>query len=113
MDLPEAAIGFNPMGLHTFPMSFTGTSARTSAALKPGGYTLRATQDCWIKLGDGTVTAAAISATSTPPSSPNDTVKLFANTDYPLTIPASSYLAVIRASADGELLITGPWQAQP
>lgn len=113
MDLPEAAIGFNPKGLHTFPMSFTSTSARTTAALKPGGYTLRPTQDCWVTLGDSSVTAAAISATSTPPSSPNDTVKLFADTDYPLTIPASSYLAVIRASADGELLITGPWQAQP
>lgn len=113
MDLPEAAIGFNPIGLHTFPMAFTGTSARTTAALKPGGYTLRPNQDCWVKLGDGTVTAAAISATNTPPTSPNDTVKLFANTDYPLTIPAGKYLAVIRASSDGELVITGPWQAQP
>lgn len=112
MELPEAVIGFNPFGLRTFPMAFTGTSARTTAALVPGGYTLRPTQDCWVKLGDSSVVAAAIGATTTQPS-PNDTVKIPANTDQPLTIPAGKYLAVIRASADGELMIHGPWQAQP
>lgn len=110
----QAIYGTNPMGLRTFPMSFTSTQSRTSAALVEGGYVLRATQDCWVKLGNSSVAAAAIAPTTTQPTSPNDTFKLSANVDKAITVPMNGrYLSVIRASVDGELLIEGPWQVQP
>jgi hypothetical protein len=111
--LTEASAGFNPMGLHTFSMSFGAASTRTTGPLKPGGYTLRATKDCWVRLGDSSVVASPAAVTTTQPASPNNTIKLFADVEYPLTIPAGSYLAVVRDASDGVLLITGPWQMQP
>ena len=41
----QAIFGTNPIGLRTFPMSFTSSTTRTTAALVGGGYVLRATQD--------------------------------------------------------------------
>ncbi len=106
----EAIEGANPFGARSFPMSFTAASAATAAALKPGGYSLYATQDCWIKLGTSAPTAAAIAPTTTQPS-PNDSIRVRAGIVYPLTIPAAgAFLAVVRDTADGVLDVNGPWQ---
>lgn len=113
----EAVLGANLFGACSFPIAFTNTSQRTAAALKPGGYALECTQDCWIKVGDNTVVAAAVSATLTQPS-PNHTMRLRAGKVYALTIPKNAtvsgsdncYLAVIRDTADGTLDLTGPLQ---
>lgn len=106
----EAINGANPFGARTFPMSFTSASSATAAKLKGGGYSLYATQDCWVKLGTSAPTAAAIAPTTTQPA-PNDTFRLRAGILYPLTVPTGgAFLAVIRDALDGVLDINGPWQ---
>jgi len=113
-DLP-AIFGTNPYGSRSWPMPFTGASSVTTAALKPGGYALCPSQDCWVKLAAASGTVAVPSSGATQPAA-NDTIFCPAGQSTPLTVPnagGGSFLHVIRDSADGTLRINGPLQNQP
>lgn len=113
-DLP-AIFGANPYGARSWPMPFTAASAVTTAKIKPGGYALCPSQDCWVKLASATGSITVPSSGATQPAV-NDTLFCPAGQVTPLTVPNTgdgSFLMVIRDSADGTLRITGPMQLQP
>jgi len=110
----QAIYGTNPYGSRAWAMSFTASSAVTSAKVKPGGYSLCPSQDCWVKLAltSGTI---AVPSTSTTQPAVNDIMFCPANQVTPLTVPNAgdgSFLHVIRNSADGTLYISGPLAVQ-
>lgn len=111
----QAIYGTNPYSARSWPMPFTVTSAVTSAKVKPGGYALCPSQDCWVKLASTAGTVSVPTSGTTQPAV-NDTIFCPANQITPLTVPNAndgSYLHVIRDSADGTLRISGPSQVQP
>lgn len=114
----QAIYGTNPYGARSWPMPFTTSSSVTSAKVKPGGYYLCPSQDCWVKLAAASGSVSVPSSGATQPASVNDTAFYPANQSLPLTVPSGSdgtgsFLHVIGDTAAGTLRISGPMQVQP
>lgn len=110
----QSIYGTNPYGARSWPMPFTTNSSVTSAKVKPGGYYVCPTQDCWIKVAAKSETVSIPSSGETQPAV-NDTVFYPANQALPLGIPngpdgTGSYIHVIGETAAGTLRISGPMQ---
>ena len=110
----QAIYGTNPYGSRAWPMPFTTSSSVTSAKVKPGGYYLCPSQDCWVKLAASSGTVSVPSSGTTQPVA-NDTAFYPANQSLPLTVPngsdgSGSFLHVIGDTAAGTLRISGPMQ---
>lgn len=110
----QSIYGTNPYGARSWPMPFTTSSSVTSAKVKPGGYYVCPTQDCWIKVASTSGSVSIPSSGTTQPAV-NDTVFYPANQALPLGIPngtdgTGSFIHVIGETAAGTLRISGPMQ---
>lgn len=97
----DAAVGWPDTGVGATPLTFSGTSARTSTAVIEAdkAYVLTATETCYIKFGDDTVVASAS----------DYHVMLTAGMSRPFwarrTPTAGNYVAAIQADSGGVLSI--------
>lgn len=106
MTLDPAIVGADPMGARSFSPTFT-TSASAAATIARGGYSVVASQDMWLVLGDNTV-AAAVPGTSQL-SSVNNATFCGAGLTTPLHVKADGmYFSMIGVSASGTARVSGP-----
>lgn len=106
MLLDPAIVGADPMGARSFSPTFT-TSASSAQTIACGGYSVIASQDMWLALGDDTV-VAAVPGTSQP-SAVNNAVFCPQNQVTPLNVKTGGlYLSMIGVSASGTASISGP-----
>lgn len=106
--------GFNPLGLRSFEIASSTTSAPANgAAIDPGAYEITSDVACtvMISVGSGNITATKLSAAAAQPaaSSPNRLFKLAAGQSKMIDIRTAGKIAVITDSASGFLAISGPW----
>lgn len=106
MTVDPAIVGDDPIGARSFTPTFT-TAASSAQTIARGGYEVIASQDCWLKLGGDTVTAA-VPGTSQP-SSANDSMFLPAGIPRPLNVKTDGlYLSLIGVTASGSVQLSGP-----
>lgn len=112
--MSNATHGFGPLGLRSFEIASSTTSAPANgAAIDPGSYELTSDVACTVLIGVGSdnITATKLSATTTQPAagSPNRLFKLAAGQSKMIEIRTAGKIAVITDSASGWLSISGPW----
>lgn len=109
-----ATQGFNPLGLRSFEIATSTTSAPANgAAIDPGVYEITASVDTTVMVsaGSGNITATKLSAATSQPAagSPNKLHKLAAGQSKMITIASAGKIAAITDSGTGWLAVSGPW----
>lgn len=109
-----ATHGFGPLGLRSFEIASSTTSAPANgASIDPGSYELTTDVACTVLISVGTsnITATQLSATTSQPAagSPNRLFKLAAGQSKMIEIRTAGKIAVITDSASGFLSVSGPW----
>jgi hypothetical protein len=112
--MSRATSAFNPLGLRSFEIATSTTSAPANGtAIDPGVYEITASVDTTVMVaaGSGNITAPKLSSVTTQPAagSPNRLHKIGAGQSKMIEIAVAGKIAAITDSGSGWLAVSGPW----